>query len=26
VPDSKVYSGTVGYTDITIETTRGDFC
>jgi 2-methylcitrate dehydratase PrpD len=25
VPDSKVYSGTVGYTDITIETTRGDF-
>jgi 2-methylcitrate dehydratase PrpD len=25
VPDSKVYSGTVGYTDITIKTSRGDF-
>jgi 2-methylcitrate dehydratase PrpD len=25
VPDSKVYSGTVGYTDITVKTARGDF-
>jgi 2-methylcitrate dehydratase PrpD len=25
VPDSKVYSGTVGYTDITVKTIRGDF-
>lgn len=26
VPDSKVYSGTVGYTDVTVETSRGEFC
>ncbi len=25
VPDGKVYSGTVGYTDITVKTARGDF-
>jgi 2-methylcitrate dehydratase PrpD len=25
VPDTKVYSGTVGYTDITVKTARGEF-
>lgn len=25
VPDGRVYSGTVGYTDVTVKTARGDF-
>jgi 2-methylcitrate dehydratase PrpD len=25
VPDAKVYSGTVGFTDVTVETARGEF-